>query len=163
MENLISDILKYLSLDAVVSEEEEVNLNFLVKKVIHVLYVPDTISINILNSLPTVKGDKIKFNQLFQNLIDNAIKFSNKEKGFINIDVEDCNSFYKFSIEDNGIGIEKRYFDTIFKIFQSLKIEKNSSGIGLSVVKKIVNIYKGEVWLESEIEKGTTFYFTIKK
>lgn len=163
MENLISDILKYSSLDAVVSEEEEVNLNFLVKKVIHVLYVPDTISINILNSLPTVKGDKIKFNQLFQNLIDNAIKFSNKEKGFINIDVEDCNSFYKFSIEDNGIGIEKRYFDTIFKIFQSLKIEKNSSGIGLSVVKKIVNIYKGEVWLESEIEKGTTFYFTIKK
>lgn len=164
MENLISDILKYSSLDAVVSEqEEEVNLNFLVKKVIHVLYVPDTISINILNSLPTVKGYKIKFNQLFQNLIDNAIKFSNKEKGFINIDVEDCNSFYKFSIEDNGIGIEKRYFDTIFKIFQSLKIEKNSSGIGLSVVKKIVNIYKGEVWLESEIEKGTTFYFTIKK
>ena len=126
MENLISDILKYSSLDAVVSEqEEEVNLNFLVKKVIHVLYVPDTISINILNSLPTVKGYKIKFNQLFQNLIDNAIKFSNKEKGFINIDVEDCNSFYKFSIEDNGIGIEKRYFDTIFKIFQSLKIEKS--------------------------------------
>jgi PAS domain S-box-containing protein len=163
MENLISDILKYSSLDAVVYKEERVNLNSLVKNLIHVLYVPDTISINILNTLPTLKGDKIKFHQLFQNLIGNAIKFSNKEKGFINIDVEDYNSFYKFSIKDNGIGIEKRHFDSIFKIFQSLKKEKNSSGIGLSIVKKIVDMLKGEIWLESEIEKGTTFYFTIKK
>jgi signal transduction histidine kinase len=77
--------------------------------------------------------------------------------------VEDYNSFYKFSIKDNGIGIEKRHFDSIFEIFQSLKKEKNSSGIGLSIVKKIVDMLKGEIWLESEIEKGTTFYFTIKK
>jgi PAS domain S-box-containing protein len=163
MENLISDILKYSSLDAVVSEEEDVDLDSLVKKLIHVLYVPDTISINILNTLPNVKGDKTKFQQLFQNLIGNAIKFNNKEKGFINIDVEDHNSFYKFSIKDNGIGVQKRHFESIFKIFQSLKKEKNSSGIGLSIVKKIVDIYKGEVWLESEIDQGTTFYFTIKK
>lgn len=163
MENLISDILTYSSLDAVVSEDEDVNLDSLVKNLIHVLYVPDTISINILNTLPNVKGDKTKFQQLFQNLIGNAIKFNNKEKGFINIDVEDCNSFYKFSIKDNGIGVKNRHFESIFKIFQSLKKEKNSSGIGLSIVKKIVDIYKGEVWLESEINKGTTFYFTIKK
>ncbi|PQJ82018.1 GAF domain-containing sensor histidine kinase [Polaribacter glomeratus] len=163
MENLISDILKYSSLDAVVSEDEVVELDLLIKNLIHVLYVPDTISINILNKLPTVKGDKTKFQQLFQNLIGNAIKFNNKENGFIDIDVESYNSFYKFSIKDNGIGIQKRHFDSIFKIFQSLKKEKNSSGIGLSIVKKIVDIYKGEVWLESEINKGTTFYFTIKK
>jgi PAS domain S-box-containing protein len=163
MENLISDILIYSSLDAAAPEYEVVELDALIKNLIHVLYIPDTISINILNKLPAVKGDKTKFQQLFQNLIGNAIKFSNKEKGFINIDVEDHSSFYKFSIKDNGIGIEKRHFDDIFKIFQSLKKEKNSSGIGLSIVKKIVGIYKGEVWLESEIEKGTTFYFTIKK
>jgi PAS domain S-box-containing protein len=163
MENLISDILTYSSLDAATSEDEVVELDALIKNLIHVLYIPDNISINILNKLPAVKGDKTKFQQLFQNLIGNAIKFSNKEKGFINIDVEDYNSFYKFSIKDNGIGIQKRHFDSIFKIFQSLKKEKNSSGIGLSIVKKIVDIYKGEVWLESEIEKGTTFYFTIKK
>jgi PAS domain S-box-containing protein len=163
MENLISDILIYSSLDAAAPEYEVVELDALIKNLIHVLYIPDTISINILNKLPAVKGDKTKFQQLFQNLIGNAIKFSNKEKGFINIDVEDHSSFYKFSIKDNGIGIEKRHFDDIFKIFQSLKKEKNSSGIGLSIVKKIVGIYKGEIWLESEIEKGTTFYFTIKK
>lgn len=163
MENLISDILKYSSLDAVVSEEEVVDLDSLVKNLIHVLYVPNTISINILNTLPNVKGDKTKYQQLFQNLIGNAIKFNDKEKGFINIDVEDYNSFYKFSIKDNGIGIQKRHFESIFKIFQSLKKDKNSSGIGLSIVKKIVDIYKGKVWLESELNEGTTFYFTIKK
>ncbi|MDP5106474.1 MAG: ATP-binding protein [Polaribacter sp.] len=163
MENLISDILKYSSLDAVVSEDEVVELDSLIKNLILVLYVPENITINILNKLPNLKGDKTKFQQLFQNLIGNAIKFNNKENGVIDIDVEDYNSFYKFSIKDNGIGIQDRHFDSIFKIFQSLKKDQNSSGIGLSIVKKIVNIYKGEVWLESEIDKGTTFYFTIKK
>ncbi len=163
MDNLISDVLKYASLDAKVLEDKPVKLDSLIRNLINVLYVPENISINILNKLPIIKGDKIKFQQLFQNLIGNAIKFSNKEKGFINIDVEDYNSFYKFSIKDNGIGIRKKHFKSIFKIFQSLEKAKNSSGIGLSIVKKIVDIYDGEIWLESKIEIGTTFYFTIKK
>lgn len=163
MDNLISDVLKYASLDAKVLEFKPVKLDSLVRKLINVLYVPENISINILNILPIIKGDKIKFQQLFQNLISNAIKFSNKEKGFINIDVEDYKSFYKFSIKDNGIGIQKKHFETIFKMFQSLEKSNKSSGIGLSIVKKIIHIYRGEIWLESKIEKGTTFYFTIKK
>jgi PAS domain S-box-containing protein len=163
MDNLISDVLKFASLNAKSTEYKPIDLDSLVRNLINVLYVPENISINILNKLPIVKGDKIRFQQLFQNLIDNAIKFSNKEKGFINIDFKDNNSFYKFSIKDNGIGIQKKHFENIFKIFQSLEKAKNSSGIGLSMVKKIVNIYKGEIWLESKIEKGTTFYFTIKK
>jgi PAS domain S-box-containing protein len=163
MDTLITDILTYASLDAKVSEDKSVDLDTLIRKLINVLYVPENISINILNELPAIIGDKTKFQQLFQNLIGNAIKFSNKEKGFITIDVKDYNSFYKFSIKDNGIGIQEKHFKSIFKIFQSLKKGENSSGIGLSIVKKIVDIYKGEVWLESEIEKGTTFYFTIKK
>ena len=163
MENLITDVLEYSSLNAVVSEDKEVELDALIRNLINVLYVPENITINILNKLPVIKGDKTKFQQLFQNLIGNAIKFSNKEKAYINIDVEDKNSFYKFSIKDNGIGIAKRHFESIFKIFQSLTKAKNSSGIGLSIVKKIVDIYKGEIWLESEVDKGTTFYFTIKK
>jgi PAS domain S-box-containing protein len=163
MENLISDVLKYSSLNTIVSEDTPVDLDSLIKKLVNVLYVPKNININFLNKLPIIKGDKTKFQQLFQNLIGNAIKFSDKEVGFINIDVEDHNSFYKFTIEDNGIGIDKKHFESIFKIFQSLKKAKNSSGIGLSIVKKIVDIYNGEVWLESDIGKGTTFYFTIKK
>ena len=163
MDNLISDVLKFASLNAKPTEYKPIDLDLLVRNLINVLYVPENISINILNKLPIVKGDKIRFQQLFQNLIDNAIKFSNKEKGFINIDFKDYNSFYKFSVKDNGIGIQEKHFENIFKIFQSLEKAKNSSGIGLSMVKKIVNIYKGEIWLESKIEKGTTFYFTIKK
>lgn len=163
METLITDILRYSSLDAGSEEINEVDLDILVKDLNHVLYIPENITINVLKKLPIVQGDKIKYQQIFQNLIGNAIKFNDKEKGIINIDVENQNSFYKFSISDNGIGIEKKYFDKIFKIFQSLKVAKNSSGIGLSIVKKIVNIYKGKIWLISEINKGTTFYFTIKK
>ena len=163
MDNLISDVLKYSSLDTIGIENQEIDFNILVKELIQVLYVPQHISINILSKLPTFYGDKTKFQQLFQNLISNAIKFNDKEKGIINIDVEDHKTFYKFSVLDNGIGVKQKHFDKIFKIFQSLKKSKDSSGIGLSIVKKIVDIYKGEVWLESELNKGTTFYFTIKK
>lgn len=163
MDSLISDVLKFSSIDADSKEDEELDLHKLVKKLIHILYVPENVSINILKKLPVVKGDKIKFQQLFQNLISNAIKFSDKDDSIINIDVKEHQSFYKFSIQDNGIGIEQRHFDKIFKIFQSLKKSEDSSGIGLSIVKKIVNIYKGEIWLESKVHKGTTFYFTIKK
>ncbi|MHB0755049.1 GAF domain-containing sensor histidine kinase [Polaribacter sp. M15] len=163
MENLISDVLEFSSIDSEIKEDKEVNLNKLVKKLIQVLYVPDHVSINILKKLPIVKGDSTKFKQLFQNLISNAIKFINKDQGVVNIDFIERQSFYQFSIQDNGIGIEQRHFDKIFKIFQSLKKSEDSSGIGLSIVKKIVDIYKGEIWLESELNKGTTFYFTIKK
>lgn len=163
MDSLISDVLKFSSIESDSIEEEELDLYILVKNLIHILYVPENISINILSKLPIIKGDKIKFEQLFQNLIANAIKFSNKKDSIINIDVKEHKSFYKFSIQDNGIGIEKRHFDKIFKIFQSLKKSEDSSGIGLSIVKKIVDIYKGEIWLESEVGLGTTFYFTIKK
>ena len=164
MDNLISSILEYSSITSGNEEvNEEVDFNFLIKELKTVLYIPENISVNILNTLPVIKGDKVKFQQLFQNLISNAIKFNNKEKGIINIKVNERSSFYEFSVSDNGMGIEKKHFDKIFKIFQSLKKAKNSSGIGLSIVKKIVSLYKGEIWLESEINKGTTFYFTIKK
>jgi len=163
MENLISDILRFSSIEENDKEVEEINLDELVKKLIQIIYVPKSVSINIKNILPVVNGDKIKFQQLFQNLIGNAIKFSRTDSAIINIDYEELEFYHKFSVQDNGIGIEKRHFDKIFKIFQFLKKSENSSGIGLSIVKKIVNIYKGDIWLESEINKGTTFYFTIKK
>lgn len=163
MEQLISDVLEYSSIVNDTKEEDNVDLNSLVEELQKVLYLPNNISIKILNKLPIIKGDKVKFQQLFQNLISNSVKFNDKEKGVIEIDVKNQKSYYKFSVKDNGIGIAKEHFDKIFKIFQSLKKAKDSSGIGLSIVKKIVNLYKGEIWLESEINKGTTFFFTIKK
>lgn len=163
MEDLISNILKYSSINTKDEINEDVDLHKLVEDLKTVLFIPKHISINILNKLPVFKGDKTKFQQLFQNLISNAVKFIDKEKGFVNINVTEDASFYTFSIEDNGIGIDENHFDKVFKIFQSLNISKDSSGIGLSIVKKIVDIYNGEIWLESEINKGTTFYFTLRK
>ena len=163
MDSLITDVLKFSSLEATVNEDDQVDLDVILKEAIKMLHVPINITINIKDKLPTIRGDKTKFQQLFQNLIGNAIKFNNKEKGIVTINVKDLKSFYKFTISDNGIGIEQRNFDKIFKIFQSLKKSEDSSGIGLSIVKKIVDIYNGEIWLESELNKGTTFHFTLKK
>jgi len=117
---------------------------------------------NINFNLPIIKGDKTKLQQLFQNLICNAIKFNDKEKGIIEINVKEIDSHYEFSVKDNGMGIDKKYHDNIFNIFHSLNNSKESTGIGLSIVKKVVDLYKGEIWLESAPNKGTTFYFTLK-
>ncbi|AUC74364.1 PAS domain S-box protein [Olleya sp. Bg11-27] len=163
MEQLITDVLNYSSVGADNSVKVNVDLNSMVSELVSILYIPDHIEIKSLNVLPNIIGDKTKLQQVFQNLISNSVKFIDKENGSIVIDVEDLKSHYKFSIKDNGIGIDKKYHDKIFKIFHSLKKSKDSSGIGLSIVKKIVNLHEGEIWLDSEPNVGTTFYFTLKK
>ncbi|WP_430411086.1 sensor histidine kinase [Kordia sp.] len=163
MENLISNILAYSSAGSETNISQEVNLNETMEDLHRLLFIPEHISINVLKKMPTIKGDPTKLQQLFQNLLSNAIKFSNKDKGIVEIDVVEEASFYQFSIKDNGIGIEKKFHDRIFKIFHSLNKSKESTGIGLSIVKKIVDLYEGTIWLESELGKGTTFFFTIKK
>ena len=141
MEQLISDVLNYSSVTTDSSKIIDVNTDTLVKDLIQILYVPEHIEIRIPNILPVVKGDKTKLQQVFQNLICNAIKFTEKEKGIIEIDFIDTSVFHQFSIKDNGIGIEEKFHERIFKIFHSLKKSKESSGIGLSIVKKIVDLY----------------------
>ena len=163
MEQLISDVLAYSSSGVDFTENIEIDTNLLINDLIKLLFVPKHIKINIKSKLPIVKGDKTKLQQLFQNLISNAIKFIDKENGLIEIDFKDNNSFYQFSIKDNGIGIDKKYHNKIFKIFHALNKSKDSTGVGLAIVKKIVNLHKGEIWLESELNKGTTFYFTLRK
>ena len=163
MNQLITNILKYSIAGTVLYTEESVDLNALLGEIKNVLVIPEKLTITISSNLPIVKGDKTKFQQLFQNLIGNAIKFNKKENGTVEIDCIEKDSFYQFSVKDNGIGIEKKYHDKIFKIFHSLNKNKESTGIGLSIVKKIVNLYDGEIWLESSLNVGSTFYFTLKK
>lgn len=163
MEQLIEDIYNYSSAGAESNLPEDVDLNELVNNLISMLYVPEHVSISIKKSLPSLKAYKTKIQQVFQNLLTNAIKFIDKEKGQIEIDVENKNTYFLFSIKDNGIGIEDKNFNKIFKLFSKLGDQKDSTGIGLSIVKKIVELHHGEVWLESKLNEGTTFYFTIKK
>lgn len=163
MEQLISDVLDYSSVSSDQLSEEIIDLNNIVSSIITDLQPSSSMNIEVLKKLPNVKGDRTRFKQLFQNLISNAIKHNDKPTGIVKIDYEDNNTHHKISIEDNGIGIEKKYFDKIFEIFQSLHITNESTGVGLSIVKKIINLYKGDIWLESEVGKGSTFHFTIKK
>ncbi len=163
MEHLISDILNYSSVGSSELDRTEVDMEVLVKEVLDILYIPDHIEIALENKLPKLRGDKTKLQQLFQNLISNAVKFIDKPKGQITINVKSMDGYYEFSIADNGIGIEEQYHDKIFKIFHALNKSKESTGIGLSIVKKIVNLHQGKIWVESELGKGATFYFTLKK
>lgn len=163
MESLISGILSYSNASTENEREELVDLNHIISDVEQFIICPENIEISVKNKLPILKGDRTKFQQLFQNLISNAIKFNDKEKGYISIDYEEKQSFHKFTIEDNGIGIAPEYHKKIFKVFQSLGNHKDSSGIGLSIVKKIVELHKGEIWLESKEGEGSKFYFTLKK
>ena len=144
-------------------EETDVYLNDIIEKIINVIYIPSHVNVKIKKTLPNIKGDKTKLQQVFENLLTNAIKFSDKSKGVIEIDFSTKENHYEFSIKDNGIGIDKKYHDKIFKIFHTLNKSKDSSGIGLSIVKKIVSLHGGNIWLESKLNKGTTFYFTLKK
>ncbi len=163
MEMLISDVLMYSSVGTKDEEGQMTDVNALLEDLKQILYVPEHISIEILKPMPTVPGDKVKLQQLFQNLISNAVKFNDKKNGRIEIGFHEEQSFYQFMVKDNGIGIKKEYHDKIFKIFQSLNVSKDSTGVGLSIVKKIVDLYGGNVWVESTFGKGTTFYFTLSK
>ena len=163
MELLISDVLEYSRVGADLHLDQKININHLLKDLLEVIYVPENIHVSVENNLPIVLGDKVKLEQLFQNLLSNAIKFCDKEKGEIKVSCVDVGTHFQFAISDNGMGIEKQYFEKIFKIFHSLNERKDSSGIGLSIVKKIVELHHGNIWLESKVGEGTIFYFTIKK
>ena len=163
MEDLISRVLDYAAIERTGETKEAVDLNTLILNIKELIYFPDHIELQIPEPLPTIMADPVRMQQLFQNLIVNAIKYNDKEKGFVTIKGADAGDHYEFSVEDNGMGIAKEYHDKIFKIFQSLSTDKESTGIGLALVKKIVRSVQGEIWLESQEGLGTTFFFTLKK
>ncbi len=163
--SLIDAILQYSRIGRIKEEIRRVNLNDVVKDVIELLEPIENVEIDITNELPIVDCEKTRIVQVFQNLLDNAIKFIDKPQGKITIGCTEKNGYWQISVADNGSGIGKEHFERIFKIFQKLSDNKNSdsTGIGLAIVKKIVEMYGGEVWLESELGVGTTFFFTLKK
>lgn len=163
MDFLIKGILEYSIVNKLESNDKQIDLNELVNAVIKLILVPENFTIKVQENLPKLFGNTWRFNQIFQNLIQNAVKYNDKEQGIIEVGFFDEQSHFKFFVKDNGKGIGAEYFEKIFKVFTKLENIDTSSGIGLSTVKKIVDFYNGEVWLESEKKIGTTFYFTIPK
>jgi PAS domain S-box-containing protein len=116
-------------------------------------------------NLPEITYDGTQLSMIFRNLISNAIKFNAGTAPRVDIGVKEGEKEYTFSVSDNGIGIEQQHFDKIFVIFQRLhrSEEYRGTGAGLTIVKKIVERHHGRIWVESEVGKGTTFFFTVPK
>ncbi len=165
MDGLIDGILRYSRVGRIREKEERLDLNLMVKDVIDTFSPSDNVKIIIENELPDVLRDSVRMEQVFQNLIGNAIKFMDKREGIIRVGCADEGAYWKFSVSDNGPGIDKRYHDKIFQIFQTLtpRDVHESTGIGLTLVKKIIKLYGGSIWVESEVGQGSTFVFTLAK
>lgn len=163
MDLLINGILNYSSIEKQESENRFLDLKILIDEIIRTINVPEHIEIKFNNQLPKVYGNHFRFQQLFQNLLQNAIIYNDKEKGLIAIDFIEKEDEYEFAVTDNGIGIDEKYQHKIFDVFSKLNSNTKSTGIGLSIVKKIIDLYGGKIWLKSQEAIGTTFYFTLPK
>lgn len=169
MRNIILDILEYSKVGKNTSEEKEIiNINTIVNEVckINQKIIEETKAKIIFNNLPEIHSYKSPLIQIFHNLIGNAIKYQKTNNTpVINISFEKLDKKWLFKIEDNGIGVDKEYLNKIFVIFQRLhsKEEYSGTGMGLAIVKKLIENLGGKIWLESEVGKGSTFYFTLPR
>ena len=168
MKQLINDLLEYSRITTKGQEFRPVNIDNLLDYVLNNLntLIAENNVIITFDNLPTITADKGQLARVFQNLISNSIKFRKPdEQPKIQISYWEKENEHFFGVSDNGIGIEKQYFDRIFTIFQRLHTMKEYSGtgIGLSVTKRIIERHNGRIWVESEYGVGSTFYFTLQK
>lgn len=163
MDSLITGILNYSTIDQAEHNQYQVDISYLVEEIVQLLYVPEHVRITIDKDLPMINGDQFRLQQLFQNLIHNAVKSIDKPEGLVEILVDDMSDFWRFTIKDNGRGIPARHHDKIFRIFEKIDNDNSSTGIGLSIVKKVIDHYGGKIEIDSIEGKGTSFYFTLPK
>jgi len=164
MDRLIEGILTYSKINNENTEIlQPVNTQEVVRNIINTIDIPKNVKIVTSDKMPVIKADKFRIQQLFQNLIGNAVSYSDKPQGLVEVNVEESESHYVFSVKDNGPGIAEEHFEKIFKTFQSLASNEKSTGLGLSIVKKIVDYYKGKIWIESELGNSTIFYVQLNK
>ena len=166
MQDLIDNLLELSRLDRKENPFEMIGSKDLVQEgIARCEYAMETsdAKVEINGKLPQIYCDRVRISEVFANLISNAIKFKGKEKPHIEIGCKEDEAFYEFYVKDNGCGMDKKDFDRIFDIFIRLGTKEDSrgTGIGLTIVKKIIEMHGGKIHLESDPGKGTTFYFTI--
>ena len=164
MEGLIQGLLEYSRVGRTLGSLTSVSVKDLLTKIIDSLSPPSGIEIAIAPNMPTLTTDAISLERVFANLISNAIKYHHQQ-GKIEITVREHPEFYEFAVADNGPGIEPEHHERIFRIFQTLQARDTfeSTGIGLSIVKKILEEQGNSIRVESELGQGATFYFTWNK
>jgi PAS domain S-box-containing protein len=167
MKQMVTALLEYLRLGQT-HTTANIDFNVLLKNVLTQVggSIQKTNAKFIIDELPTILINEEEMEHLFQNLISNAIKFKKPTVNpIINISVKDTGEFWEFSVSDNGIGIEEKQYGKLFKMFRQLhqRGEYAGIGVGLPICKKIVEKNGGEIWVESEVNRGTKFMFTIPK
>jgi PAS domain S-box-containing protein len=164
LENLINGLLAYSRVGRVKTDLKQVVVAKLLAEIIDLLDFPANFEIDI-REMPVLVTEELPLQQVFSNLIGNAIKHGDRTEGIITISAIELGEFYEFAVADNGRGIDPRYHDKIFTIFQTLEArdDRESTGIGLAIVKKAVENQGGEITVESQLGQGTTFRFTWRK
>lgn len=162
---LIDGILQYSRVGRVREVSSAVDLNALLRVVIDLLAPPPHIAITVDPALPVIVAEPTRLQQLFHNLISNAVKYMDKPQGQVHVGCTDGGNEWQFFVADNGPGIEARHFDKIFQLFQTLapRDRVESTGVGLTLAKKIVEMYGGRIWVESVPREGATFRFSLPK
>jgi signal transduction histidine kinase len=161
MHALIDGILEYSRMGSVREQLQPIDLSALIPEIIDLLAPPTHVAVTVETSLPVLLAERARIQQVFQNLIGNAIKYMDKPSGNIRIGCRPVDGFWEFYVADDGPGIEERYFEKIFQIFQTAhnKPGVESTGVGLTIVKKIVEMYGGSIEVESVVGKGSCFRF----
>jgi signal transduction histidine kinase len=161
MEALINSLLKYSRAGRISNEIEKVDLNLVVKEVLKRLAPDNKYAIYLDNNLPTVWANYQDMDDIFYELLSNAIKYNNNENPIINVTFKTENNYYQFCVADNGEGIMEEFHQKIFTIFQTLETRDKleSVGAGLAIVKKILEENGGAIWVESKPKQGAKFYF----
>lgn len=164
MQNLINDLLSYSRVGSRGKPFQPVDSSAIYNAAVNNLQIAIRENEAYIEhgELPRVTADEGQMVQVFQNLIGNAIKFHGKDSPHVIVNADRVNGNWIFSVKDNGIGISRQFFDRIFMVFQRLHgNEYPGTGIGLSIARKIIQRHGGQIWVESELDKGSTFYFSI--
>jgi signal transduction histidine kinase len=166
MQALLNDLLELSRVGRLMNEPRDINFNDLVKETLELVHgriSQSEVAVSIAGDLPPVRGDYDRLLEVLQNLIDNACKFmGDQDSPRIEIGQQgferDMPIFY---VRDNGIGIQPQFHDNIFGLFNKLDVHTEGTGVGLTLVKRIIEFHGGRIWVESEPGRGTTFFFTL--
>nr|WP_319374782.1 PAS domain S-box protein [uncultured Methanobacterium sp.] len=165
MQEMVNDLLAYSRIERKTGKFEDVNTEDILKQIIFdsQLLIEENNADISYDNLPVVRADYPQMVQVFQNLLSNSIKYNNQKRPKIHISAEKRDNDWVFKVEDNGIGIDPKHGERVFKIFQRLhaRDEYNGTGIGLAIVKRIIERHGGAIWYDSQPGQGATFYFNI--